>query len=430
MTTDHDVHCRAMRRAVWNEPVRAPAPPDTERRHKPDRRPRALLALFAVLALAACEGRKQGSLVLWHSYNGAERDALTLSVAKWNDQHPEQLVELVSVPHAGFGDKLTSAIPGGNGPDLFIYAQDRMGGWVDAGIVEPIEFWLDDARLDRFTPGSITPLGYKGSLWGLPVTLKSLALFYRTDLAKTPPASTQALIDLAPAMRERNGYAIVYSNVDLYGHAPWLYGFGGKILDDNGQLAIASEEAAQAMAFAKRLVDEKVAPEKAEGTNVAQLFNAGRAATAISGPWFLGDIDPSVPWAVTSLPTVTETGKPAAPFLGVEGLIMSARATDKDGAFAVMDFLTSDAAAIDRVTVGRQVVPNRAADTEIAADATLSAFRAQLDHTVPMAMDPAMRMVWTPYKNALGEVLAGRGEPGQQLLVVEREVQKFLDGMR
>jgi maltose-binding protein MalE len=39
---------------------------------------------------------------------------------------------------------------------------------------------------------------------------------------------------------------------------------------------------------------------------------------------------------------------------------------------------------------------------------------------------PAMRMVWTPYKNALGEVLAGRSEPGTQLLAVEREVKGYL----
>jgi arabinogalactan oligomer/maltooligosaccharide transport system permease protein len=262
------------------------------------------------------------------------------------------------------------------------------------------------------------------------MTLKSLALFYRTDLVKTPPSTTEALFELAPAMRERGGYAIAYTNVDLYGHAPWLYGFGGEILDDNGQLSIASAEAAQAMAFAKRLVDEHVAPAKAEGTNVAQLFNAGRAATAVSGPWFLGDLEPDVPWAITSLPTISETGTPARPFLGVEGLIMSARASDKDAAFAVMDFLTSDAAAIDRVTVGRQVVPNHAAAEAVAADRTLAAFHAQLAHTAPMAMDPAMRMVWTPYRNGLGEVLAGRGEPGAQLLKIEREVKKFLDGTR
>jgi len=45
---------------------------------------------------------------------------------------------------------------------------------------------------------------------------------------------------------------------------------------------------------------------------------------------------------------------------------------------------------------------------------------------VPMPKVPAMRMVWTPYQNALGEVLAGRSDPGKQLLAVEREVEGYV----
>jgi maltose-binding protein MalE len=111
---------------------------------------------------------------------------------------------------------------------------------------------------------------------------------------------------------------------------------------------------------------------------------------------------------------------------------MSARARDKDAAFAVMDALTSDVAAIERAKLARQVVPNPRAydDPAIAADPVLIAFRAQLDHTIAMPKGPAMRMVWTPYKTALGEVLAGRANAPDQLRAVEREVQSYLDGVK
>ena len=46
---------------------------------------------------------------------------------------------------------------------------------------------------------------------------------------------------------------------------------------------------------------------------VAQFFNDGRAASIISGPWFLGQINPGVPFAVAPLPRVSATGLPAAP---------------------------------------------------------------------------------------------------------------------
>src|SRR5574338_610813 len=121
-------------------------------------------------------------------------------------------------------------------------------------------------------------------------------------------------------------------------------------------------------------------------------------------------------------------GKPAAPFLGAESILMSAYAHDKSAAFAVMDALTSDEAAIIRARDARQVVANTAAyaDPQVARDPALRTFRAQLEHTVPMPKVPAMRMVWTPYQNALGEVLAGRSDPSTQLENVRRDVEGYL----
>ncbi len=398
-----------------------PPPPPT-----PSRVVRALPILLVVIValLGACD-RASNATVLWHAYNGAERDALVASAARWNAAHPDKPLELVAVPYGAFADKLTSAIPGGNGPDLFIYPQDRIGDWADSGVIEPLEYWVDDARADRFSDEAVAAMAYRGSLWGLPIAVKSLALYYRTDLVATPPRTTDELLAMIPA---KHGYAVAYANVDLYGHAPWLFGYGGKILDDDGRIAIATPEAAAAMTFARELVAKGLAPDHAEGPLVATLFNEGKAVTAISGPWFQSDIAVNVPWKVTTLPIVSATGRAAAPFLGAEGILMSARAHDKDTAFAVMDALTSDVAAIERAKLARQVVPNVRAfdDPAIAGDPTLRAFRDQLAHTVPMPKGAAMRMVWTPYKTALGEVVAGRAEPGPQLLAVEREVASYL----
>ena len=73
-------------------------------------------------------------------------------------------------------------------------------------------------------------------------------------------------------------------------------------------------------------------------------------------------------------------------------------------------------------------MPNPAAyaDPDVAKDQALAVFRAQLDHTVPLPTSPTMRVVWTPYRTALGEVLAGRADPGDRLLGVEREVKDYV----
>jgi arabinogalactan oligomer/maltooligosaccharide transport system substrate-binding protein len=385
---------------------------------------------FATLAIlaAACSPERAPGVVLWHGYQGPERAALEESAARWNTAHPENPLTLVPVAQDAFADKLTSAIPRGNGPDLFIYADDRIGAWSDAGLIEPIEFFVDDAIADRFSDRAMAGMAYRDSIWGLPMAVKSLVLFVRSDLVPTPPTTTDELIALAPMMKQRGGFAVAYANADLYGHAPWLHGFGGRALDDAGNLAIATPEAAHAMVFARELVERGVAPADTQGPAVASYFNAGKTATAISGPWFLADIAKGVPWRVVTLPVVSATGKPAAPFLGVESIQMSAYAKDKAAAFAVMNGLTSDESATLRARVARQVVANPAAyeDPDVARDEALPTFRAQLEQTVPMPKVPAMRMVWTPYQNALGEVLAGHQSAETALRAVENEVKGYI----
>jgi arabinogalactan oligomer/maltooligosaccharide transport system permease protein len=387
-----------------------------------------LAAVVIAGALAACAPPADPGVVVWHSYAGLEKQALEELADAWTAAHPEAPVHLVAVPYSAFADKLTSAIPNGNGPDLFIYSHDRIGDWALGGAIETVGFWVDDELADRYAPDAIAAMAFRGELYGLPLAVKSLALFYRTDLVAAPPASTDALIELAPALHARGIYPLAYANVDLYGHAPWLFGMGGRVLDDAGAPDLASPAAVAAAELARTLVDTHAVPPDASGALVASLFNKQRAAMAMSGPWFIGDIEAGVPWKVAPLPIVSASGRPAAPFLGAEGVLMSARARDKAAAFAVMAHLAGDASAIRRATAARQVVPNTAAwrDPALAGDDVMQAFRAQLDHTAAMPAEPAMRLVWTPYKTALGDILAGRATAGDRLLATQREVERYL----
>jgi arabinogalactan oligomer/maltooligosaccharide transport system substrate-binding protein len=384
-----------------------------------------LVVAAALSLVCACNSSRDHEVVLWHSYTGSERTALETTAARWNAEHPGTPLVLVAVPHDAFADKISSAVPRGNGPDLFIYAQDRIGDWADAGVIEPIEFWAGDGHAERFGDQALGLMAYRGSLWGLPLAEKSLALFYRSDLVPTPPATTDDLVALhVPA----GCFPIAYATPDLYVHAVWLHGFGGRVFDDHGKLAIASPEAARALEFARDLVARRIAPQDEQNSRVVSMFNEGKAATMIQGPWAIQDIATGVPWQVAPLPIVSATGRPAAPFLGAEGILMSARAHDKDAAFAVMDALTGDDAATVRAKA-HQVVANHRAydDPEVARDAVLRAFRTQVARTVPMPSSGAMRQIWTPYRTALGEVLAGRADPTNALADLQDEVRRYVE---
>jgi arabinogalactan oligomer/maltooligosaccharide transport system permease protein len=287
---------------------------------------------------------------------------------------------------------------------------------VASGLLEPVEFWIDGKTADTWSRDALAAMAYQGSLYGLPLAVKSLALYVRTDLVAAPPRTTDELIAMAPGLRARGVFPLAYPVDDLYGHAPWLHGFGGRSLDDDGHPTIASPAAVAAAGFARELVAKAVVPRDADVALTATLFNEGKAAMAMSGPWFQGDIAAGVPWTVTTLPVVSATGRAAAPFLGAEGVLMSSRARNKDAAIAVMLALAADESAALRAEQARQIVPNpRAYGGALAKDPVLGAFRRQLEHTVPMPAVPLMRAVWTPYKNALGSVISGAARPGDAL---------------
>jgi maltose-binding protein MalE len=387
---------------------------------------RALAGLAAAAALAACRSPREG-VVLWHAYNGPERAALEGLAADWNAGHADTPLTLVYVPYDAFADKITSAVPNGNGPDLFVYSHDRVGDWATSGVIEPIGFWVDDALADQYRRDALGELAYHGELWGLPVAVKCLALFYRTDRVPHPPRTTDELFAMAPSAHAHGAYPLAYANDDLYEHEVWLSGFGGEVLDEQGRVHVATAEAEAAMAFSKRLIDEHVVPAETTGPLVESLFNEGKADMVIEGPWFVGHIAKTVPWAVATLPTVSATGRPAAPFLSAEGVFMSARARGKTAAFRVMAFLAGDASAVRRAKDAHQVVPNVHAydDPELAGDPLQTAFRAQLEHTVPTPATPTMRLVWTPYMAALSKVQSGGATPADALREVEGEVRRY-----
>ena len=382
--------------------------------------------LGAWLALAACSGeptdRDAVTLIVWHAYRGADQVSFEGALGRFDAATPGVHTRAVSIPYDALPNKLSVAIPRGNGPDLFIFAHDRVGDWAETGALEPIGFWADAALLDRFFRTTIDAWVYRGELYGLPLAFKTLALYYDPVLVPTPPATTDALIAQAKAARARDPqvWGLAWYELDsLYFHAPWLHGFGGAVYaDEDDTLALTSPEAIASVAFVRRLlVDEKIIPEEATSALVTSLFNDHRLAFVVNGPWFRAELGGNDRWAVAPLPRVSETGLPAKPFLGVEGVLMSARSTHKREAFALMRFLTSDAEARGRLVDGGQLVANQApyADPAAAADPVARAFRAQVQDTVSLSNRPHMRRVWTPLKTALSQAIVHGKPPAEAL---------------
>ncbi len=397
-----------------------------------------IVTLALILAARFTGGaapRSRHDLVLWHSYLGAEQQALERLVRDYNASGRGVHIRLLQVSFDNLPQKLTNAIPRGNGPDLFIFAHDRLGDWTRKKLLEPIGYWVGGDMASRFLPGLLGAFVDRGALYALPLTYKSLALFSNETLVPDPPRTTRQLLALGRRLTDasQGRFGLVYQSTDIYFHAPWLFGFGGRLLERSRgcvpKPALVSDRAVAALEFARKLAGPGgIVPPEVTGQLVASLFVSGKAAMAISGPWFLSQIQAArFPYKVAVLPRVSQTGKPASPLLSVEGIFMSRRCGNKEAAFDFMRYLTSSRSSEFRLRKAGQLPADRATDAQVATiRPLLDAFRRERALARITPSTPVMRLLWRPYSKALAAVLARGKAPRAALKEAQWEVDKFL----
>jgi len=93
------------------------------------------LAIAAAALVMILPSLASAELVVWHAYRGDEKAAFETVIGMYNEQQSDDAAKVrpLAVPYDAYADKITAAIPRGKGPDIFIFAQDRLGGWVEAG---------------------------------------------------------------------------------------------------------------------------------------------------------------------------------------------------------------------------------------------------------------------------------------------------------
>ena len=395
--------------------------------------PLTALALTALLATTA-RAAPPTEIVLWHSYRAGERAALEKVVAAFNDGRDDIRIATLAVPYDAFADKITAAIPRGKGPDLFIFAQDRIGDWAASEVIEPIDFWVTEEMQDAFLPPTLEAMTYDDAIYGLPVAFKMIALIYNKALVKEPPATTEEMIAVGQRLAKSEGmFGLAYENANFWYHGAWMQGFGGRVFDRRGGPTLDSKSVLDSLHFAQKLAHRSgIMPEEISGTLVTTLFNRGQVGMVINGPWFLGEIDDDVDYGVAPLPVISENGQAPRPFLTAEGIIMSARAEDKKAAFEVMTYLTGVAAGKIMAKEGRQTPARKAVyqDPAIGKDPILSVFKAQLERSIPTPNTPAMCMVWTPATTMMNKVINGKMAPEAAAAPAQADVVELVKGAR
>jgi arabinogalactan oligomer / maltooligosaccharide transport system permease protein len=365
-------------------------------------------------AEAKMGGGRSRPIKLWHAYRGAEQQALEDILASFDGR-----VELLAVPYDAFASKLESTIPLGEGPDLYIDAHERLGDYAQRGIVAAVPAELALALTPaHYVDKAIAAVTVDGVALALPISQKCLALYVNTELSPTLPATLEQIVALADAL-PAGTFALAYEARGAYAHAALLAAFGGALLDvEADDYAFEGPAAARSLELAYALVRSGVVPEDADGALVTNLFKARRAATVISGPWLAADLPRELPYQVTLLPIVEETGERMRPLLTVEAVMLSPKGAANPAALRLLEHLASPEAAAIRARTARSVTAR--SDVELADDPLVRVFAEQAALADLTPSSAAMRAVWEPANRAIRKVMRGDVSPDKALAEARR----------
>lgn len=395
------------------------------------------IALVVAVAVGCAGGAlAQTELVVWHGYRGAEKAAFEKVAQAYSEKTPGVTIKTLAVPYDAYADKISAAVPRGKGPDVFIFAQDRMGGWVASGTtIEPLDFFLDEKITGRFIPSTLDAMTYQGTIWGLPLNYKCITLIYNKDLVTTPPKTSAELVAQATKLTDSSigKFGLAYSYADFYYHAALMNAFSGGVFDAKNQPTLSSAGNVKSFEQLMKWIGLGFMPAEPSSALITALFNDGKAAMVFSGPWFLGEVKDSVKVGFATLPTIDEAGgAPMKPWMTVEGVYIAQPSTNKDAAFDFVAYLTDVEASTVMALEGRQTPANKAVydNPKVASDPVLAAFRKQVETAVPMPNVPEMTMVWSPATTAMNATVRGSATPKAALEQAQAEVVDRISKLR
>lgn len=371
----------------------------------------AVVGLSATLSLplsvqAAIE---EGKLVVW--ING---DKGYKGLAKVGERFTEETGIPVEVAHPdGATDKFQQAAATGNGPDIFIWAHDRLGEWAQSGLLTPVTP-SSDAK-DAIADFAWDAVRYDGKLWGYPMAVEAPALIYNKALVPTPPKTFEEVLAMHKDLAADGKRAILWDYNNTYFTWALLAANGGYAFKDTetgydvSQTGVNNAGAKQGAAMLKRLVDEGVMPKGADYSAAEAAFNKGESAMFISGPWAWSNIRKSViDFGVAPIPAVGEGA--SKPFSGVMAATLNAASPNQALAVEFLEnyLLQPEGLKTVNADVPLGAVVNEAYMAELADDPLIKATFDSAEQGRPMPNIPQMGVFWSAMEAALTNITSGR----------------------
>jgi multiple sugar transport system substrate-binding protein len=273
----------------------------------------AVLAAGALsLGLAGCGGGSGWSsgattITMWNGWTDQEGKAFTGLVNAYEKSHPDVDVKVLYVNQDYSLQKVSTAVRGGSPPDIsYLY-----GSWapniatvpslvdLTSTVKKPSVNWND------FYPGERKVATVGSKVVGMPALVDNLAIVYNkklfADAGISPPSADWTWDDFRAAAKKLTdpttkqfGWSMPANDSEdtVWHWEAMLWEAGGQILNaDNTKAAFDSPEGLRAMTMLRDMaVTDKSVYLDTTNSKYTDLFNAGKIAMLVTGPWDLSGL--------------------------------------------------------------------------------------------------------------------------------------------
>jgi maltose/maltodextrin transport system substrate-binding protein len=285
-----------------------------------------------------------GELLVW--MDSDRTHALEPVVKKFEEQYS---IKVNLEAPQNITDSFPTAAQMGKGPDIVIWAHDKVGEWADAGLIAPIE--VDHQVKEKYFPQAWEAVTHKDRIWGFPIGMETVTLIYNKKLLPgPPPKSLTELTALNEKIKEAHpGVASIlwdyksayYSWGILASAGAYIY---GKKNDgyDLADIGVANPGAVDALSKILALVKAGLLPKSVSYSAAEDQMSQGKLAMMISGPWAWANLmKTGIDFGVAPVPGCDD--KPSKPFVGVSAAYINRSSSNQDIAKEfIQEFLASE----------------------------------------------------------------------------------------
>lgn len=355
----------------------------------------ALIGAVSSVAMLAGGAVGQDKITLtfanWASAEGTTRPGIEKVIVDFEAANPDIDIVSESISFSEIARQLVLRARSGNPPDVAQISGNDTILLASTGTLEPLDGYISDTLKANIKPGALSTLTVDGKLIAFPWNQSPAGLWYNKKIMETagldPNNPPQTIDELTVALEAIHASQpdVIPLGIDTTNRAfaltsnwPWMQTFGAIPVGADANDADSPEMKAYLTWLRdlaqKGLIDPgrkigEFRPLAAQG-NVAFHWDQVLLQGVMQGANGMSDEDFYNTWGVTTLPVGSE-GKPHS-FEGGHQLIMFGSSAQKEAAWSFIEYLATNAAAINDYTVSvNSSLPSIVSTGDAAVDAKL-----------------------------------------------------------